>query len=97
MTALRPKVRAKVRKVVTALGVGATLEQWGFARADITELDWFDSRSFSANSFSVNNPDSANEVTIHTILQISLMIFSDQTFLLTAKQIENNYHSQLVF
>lgn len=58
MTALRPKVR----KVVTALGVGATLEQWGFAREDITELDWFDSRSFSANELNLSN-----ELIIHAI------------------------------
>jgi len=39
VTALRPKVA----RVITALGVGAHLEKWGYDPAIITELDWNES------------------------------------------------------
>lgn len=32
--------KLKVGKIITGLGVGAHLERWGFAPAQITELDW---------------------------------------------------------
>ncbi len=36
----------KVKKVITALGVGSHLEYWGFAPEQITELDWNEEAEF---------------------------------------------------
>jgi L-ascorbate metabolism protein UlaG (beta-lactamase superfamily) len=38
-------LRTKVKKIVTALGVGSHLEYWGFDRNIITEFDWWDAHS----------------------------------------------------
>ena len=38
-------IHKKVRRFVTALGVGAYLEKWGIPREKITELDWWESVS----------------------------------------------------
>lgn len=35
------KLKSKVGKVITAAGVGAHLERWGFDTANVTELDWY--------------------------------------------------------
>ena len=37
------KIHSKVKRFVTALGVGAHLEHWGVDPSKITELDWFES------------------------------------------------------
>jgi len=34
------RIKSKVGKVVTGLGVGAHFERWGFAKENIIELDW---------------------------------------------------------
>lgn len=47
MMALKPKIG----KVVTALGVGAHFEHWGFAPQQIIELDWQD--KFSENGLTI--------------------------------------------
>lgn len=39
-------IRPKVKQIVTALGVGAHLEHWGFSPDSIVELDWFETASF---------------------------------------------------
>lgn len=36
------KLRAKVGKVITGLGVGAHLRRWGFSEEQIVEMDWQD-------------------------------------------------------
>ena len=36
------RIRPRVKKVICGLGVGAHLEKWGYASADITEGDWGD-------------------------------------------------------
>lgn len=38
-------LRSKVNRVVTGLGVGAHFEAWGYAKAQLTEGDWFESIS----------------------------------------------------
>lgn len=41
------KLKDKVGHIITGLGTGAHLERWGFAPAQITELDWEESTSFA--------------------------------------------------
>lgn len=41
------KLRSKVKQVITPLGVGSHLEHWGFEETIITELDWWESHSFT--------------------------------------------------
>ncbi|MES2514340.1 MAG: MBL fold metallo-hydrolase [Bacteroidota bacterium] len=43
------KLRPKVKQVVTSLGVGSHLEYWGFEPSIITELDWWESHSFTSD------------------------------------------------
>lgn len=38
-------LRSKVNQVVTGLGVGAHFEAWGYAKAQVSEADWYDSVS----------------------------------------------------
>lgn len=40
-----PKLRSKVKKVYTGLGVGAHLERWGYTPEQIVEFDWWDSHT----------------------------------------------------
>ena len=47
------KLRAKTSKVVTALGVGAHLEKWGYRHSDILEGDWHDEISLG-DGFVIN-------------------------------------------
>ncbi len=42
-------LRGKVDKVITTLGVGAYLEQWGYKPEEIWEGDWFDSLELKNN------------------------------------------------
>lgn len=48
------KLKSKVKRVITGLGVGNHLRHWGFASEDITETDW--------NTFT----DLSNGFTVHT-------------------------------
>jgi len=43
------KLKEKVNKFYVPLGVGAHLESWGVPKANITELDWWDSTTFNAD------------------------------------------------
>ncbi|MET3732699.1 MBL fold metallo-hydrolase [Moheibacter stercoris] len=43
------QLKPKVKKVITALGVGAHLEYWGFKPENLTELDWKDFVEFENN------------------------------------------------
>jgi L-ascorbate metabolism protein UlaG (beta-lactamase superfamily) len=36
------QLKPKIRKIITALGVGEHLERWGFEKEKITELDWYE-------------------------------------------------------
>ncbi len=36
------KIRPKVKRVVTGLGVGAHLKRWGYKETDIVEKDWYE-------------------------------------------------------
>jgi L-ascorbate metabolism protein UlaG (beta-lactamase superfamily) len=38
-------MKPKVKHIITGLGVGEHLEQWGFPASMITEMDWFDETS----------------------------------------------------
>ncbi|MAM18502.1 MAG: MBL fold metallo-hydrolase [Christiangramia sp.] len=40
------KLKPKVSKIVTSLGVGSHLQKWGFSETIITELNWWDSAEF---------------------------------------------------
>jgi L-ascorbate metabolism protein UlaG (beta-lactamase superfamily) len=42
------KLKAKTKKVVTALGVASHLEYWGYDKEIITELDWWDTHTIAA-------------------------------------------------
>lgn len=43
------KLIPKVKKVYTALGVGAHLEYWGFKKEQIVEFDWWDTLTVNEN------------------------------------------------
>ena len=43
------KLIPKVKKIITALGVGAHLEHWGVKSEIITELDWWEMKKISDN------------------------------------------------
>lgn len=45
------RLKPKVKRVITGLGVGAHLERWGYSPDIITELDWYDAVSFNGFSF----------------------------------------------
>ncbi|MBR1735004.1 MAG: MBL fold metallo-hydrolase [Alphaproteobacteria bacterium] len=45
------KLRDRVRKVICPLGVGASLELWGFDSKQIREMDWYDSEKSSDGNF----------------------------------------------
>lgn len=47
------KLKPKVRRVITGLGVGAHLEHWGYSTNMITECDWFEEVVLDAG-FKVN-------------------------------------------
>jgi L-ascorbate metabolism protein UlaG (beta-lactamase superfamily) len=63
------KLKPKIKKIITGLGVGSHFEYWGFKSEIITELDWYDkidlgqgfilnampARHFSGRAFSRNN------------------------------------------
>ena len=63
------KLKPKIKKIITGLGVGAHFEYWGFKSEIITELDWYEkidlgqgfilnampARHFSGRAFSRNN------------------------------------------
>ncbi|MDT0648045.1 MBL fold metallo-hydrolase [Zunongwangia sp. F260] len=36
------KLKSRIKKIVTSLGVGAHLEYWGLEKSGITELDWWE-------------------------------------------------------
>lgn len=42
------ELQPKVKQIYCSLGVGSHLEYWGIAAQKITELDWWESQSFSA-------------------------------------------------
>ncbi|QJD80097.1 MBL fold metallo-hydrolase [Spirosoma rhododendri] len=42
-----PKLLPKVKKVYTALGVGAHLERWGYTPEQIVEFDWWENHTVS--------------------------------------------------
>ncbi|MCF4101432.1 MBL fold metallo-hydrolase [Gillisia sp. M10.2A] len=44
------KLRAKTKKIVTSLGVGAHLEYWGVAASKITELNWWEREELNAST-----------------------------------------------
>lgn len=46
------KLKAKTKKVVTGLGVGAHLRHWGFTEAQIVEMDW--NNKFSAENHEIH-------------------------------------------
>jgi len=41
-----PKIKDRVKHVITGLGVGSHLEYWGYPANKLTELDWNESASF---------------------------------------------------
>jgi L-ascorbate metabolism protein UlaG (beta-lactamase superfamily) len=46
------RLRQKIKKIITGLGVGAHLERWGFDHNLITEMDWYD-KYFPESGFSI--------------------------------------------
>ena len=45
------RLKPKIKNIITGLGVGAHLEYWGFNRNIITELDWWENKSFGGLEF----------------------------------------------
>ncbi len=43
------KLESRVNKVITSLGVGESLESWGFKKEKITELDWWKTEKINNN------------------------------------------------
>jgi L-ascorbate metabolism protein UlaG (beta-lactamase superfamily) len=48
------RLRQKIKKIITGLGVGAHLERWGFDHNLITEMDWYD-KYFPESGFAINS------------------------------------------
>lgn len=46
------KLKSKVKKIVTSLGVGEHLEFWGYDKNDLVELDWWES-AFIRNDINI--------------------------------------------
>jgi L-ascorbate metabolism protein UlaG (beta-lactamase superfamily) len=42
------KLKSRIRRVITGLGIGAHMERWGFERKNILEGDWYDTFALDA-------------------------------------------------
>lgn len=50
------KLRGKVKKVITGLGVGAHLQRWGYNDKDVIETDWYDTTLLDSGFTAITTP-----------------------------------------